>query len=98
MAGHAKAKEVVWENPSAFMGAYNTVFVINKVGAEAHGDGAAHRGHLLSGQLDPFCQGVVRADSLNEKSVKKSRVFGELFGNIIFRAVRLKDAESVYAR
>ena len=31
MAGHAKAKEVVWENPSAFMGAYNTVFVINKV-------------------------------------------------------------------
>ena len=23
MTGHAKAKEVVWENPSAFMGAYN---------------------------------------------------------------------------
>ena len=31
MAGHAKAKEVVWENPSAFMGAYNSEFKITQV-------------------------------------------------------------------
>ena len=31
IAGQAQKKEVVWEKPSAFMGAYNSEFVINKV-------------------------------------------------------------------
>ena len=31
LVGQAKGKEVVWDEPSAFMGAYNSEFVINKV-------------------------------------------------------------------
>ena len=31
IAGQAQKKEVVWEKPSAFMGTYNSEFVINKV-------------------------------------------------------------------
>ena len=31
IAGQAQKKEVVWDEPSAFMGAYNSKFVINKV-------------------------------------------------------------------
>ena len=31
IAGQAQKKEVVWEKPSTFMGAYNSEFVINKV-------------------------------------------------------------------
>ena len=31
IAGQAQKKEVVWDEPSAFMGAYNSEFVINQV-------------------------------------------------------------------